>query len=103
MEGWNIKNSEFIRYFLKSTMDEIDQRKELFDLINFDGIKVVHVAGELLELDRTKLTCMLCTLNCGNTCFSDILKLEFSKNLIRGSKILLPVFGRKFYHCYEFY
>ena len=46
MEGWNIKNSEFIRYFLKSTMDEIDQRKELFDLINSDGIKVVHVAGE---------------------------------------------------------
>ena len=30
---------------MKVVMDEIDPRKELFDLINFDGAKLVHVEG----------------------------------------------------------
>ena len=52
---------------MKSMMDELDPRKELFDLINFDGTKVVQVEGELLELDLPNLTYVLFTLNGGNT------------------------------------
>ena len=33
---------------MKSMMDELDPRKELFDLINIYGSKLVQVAGGLL-------------------------------------------------------
>ena len=47
---------------MEGMMDDIDPRKELFDLINFDGDKVVKVeSGKLLEVDWPNLTCMLCT------------------------------------------
>ena len=41
---------KFISSFMKDTMEKIGPRKELFYLINFDGAKVVQVAGEILEL-----------------------------------------------------
>ena len=47
-------------------MDEIDPRKKLSDLINFDDAKVVQVSGELLEVYRTNLNCMLWNLYSGN-------------------------------------
>ena len=46
MEGGNTQNSKFISDFIKGVMDELDPRKELFDLINFYGAKVVQVAGD---------------------------------------------------------
>ena len=64
-------------------MDEFDHRKELFELVNFYGAKVVQVAGELLEVDHPNLYCMLCTLHGGNKCFSDIGKMDSVKNIIR--------------------
>ena len=75
-------------------MDEIGPSKELFDLINFDGAKAVQAEGEILEVYRRKFTCILCTLNCGNTFFSDIGKLELLKNLSRGSNLVHQVFGK---------
>ena len=86
MEGGNTDNSNFISDCMKDMMYELDTRKKLFDLIKFDGTKVVQVAGELLEVKRPNLTCILLTLHGGNTCFRDIVNLEFLKNLIRGSK-----------------
>ena len=83
MEGGSINNPKFIRNCMKVIMDDIDTRKRLFNLINFDGYKVVQVAGESLDVYRPNLTCMLCTLNSGNTCFSDIGNMEFAKNIIR--------------------
>ena len=56
-------------------MDDLDPRKELSYLINFDGGKLLQVKGELLDVDRPKRTCMLCTFYGGNTLFSDIVKL----------------------------
>ena len=103
MEGGNTNNSNFIRYCMKGIIDELDPRKELFDLTNSDGYKVVQVAGEVLEVDHQNLTCMLRTLHEGNTCFSDICKLDFVKNLIRVSNLLHRVFGLKFHHYYEFF
>ena len=88
---------------MKGIMDELDQRKELFDLINFYCAKLVQVKGCLLEVDRTNLTCMLCTLHGVNTCFSDIVKLEFVKNIIRGSNLVPQFFGGKFHHCCDFF
>ena len=70
-------------------MDALDPREELFGLINFDGAKVVQVEGELLEVDRPNIIYMLCTFHGGNTCFSDIVNLEFVKNLKRGSNLVL--------------
>ena len=40
-------------------MDDIDPRKKLFDLINFDGTQVVQVAGELPEVDLPEITYIL--------------------------------------------
>ena len=84
-------------------MNELDPRKELFDLINFDGFKVAQVSSGLLDVDLPKLTCKLYTLHCGNTCFSDIVKLYFVKNIIRGSKLLHQVFDKKIHHFYAFF
>ena len=75
MEGGDTNNSNFIIFVLKGIMDKIDPRKELFHLFNFDGAKVVRVAGEILELDRLNLTCMLCTLNGAKKCFGVIIDL----------------------------
>ena len=69
-------------------MDELDLRNELFDLIKFEGEKLVQVQDELLEVDLPNLTCMVCNFCGGNTCFSDIVKLEFLKNLVRGSNMV---------------
>ena len=44
---------------MKGMLNVLDPRKELFELINFDGTKVVQVEGDLLEVDRKNLTCML--------------------------------------------
>ena len=74
----------------------------MFDLINFDGSKVVQVSGETIEVYHTNLTCMLCNFHGANTFFGDIGKLEFAKNIIRDSKLLHQVFGGKFHHCYAF-
>ena len=52
---------------MKGIMDELDPRKEFFDLINFDGTKVVQVAGELLEVDLPNFSCVLCNFHVGNT------------------------------------
>ena len=71
---------------MNGMMNELDPRKEIFDLIKFYCAKVVQVEDELLEEDRPNLTRILCTLNSGNTCFSEIENLEFVKNIIRGSK-----------------
>ena len=70
MEGVNMNNYKFIRYYMKGIMDTFDPRKELLDLINFDSDKVVQVPGEILEVDCLNLTCMLCNLYGGNICFS---------------------------------
>ena len=96
-------NPKFIRYCMKFMMDALDPREELFGLINFDGAKVVQVEGELLEVDRPNLTCMLCSFRSGNTYFSNIVKLEFLNNLIWGSNLVHQVFGGKFHHCYDFF
>ena len=72
MEGGNTNNSTFIRDCTKGMMDEIDPRKELFDLTNFDGSIVVQVTGEIIEVDHQNLTCMFCTFHGANTCFNDI-------------------------------
>ena len=50
MEGGNTNNSRFIRYFMKVMTNKLDTRKELFDLINFDGEKMVQVESDLLEV-----------------------------------------------------
>ena len=83
MEGGNTNNYRFLRYFMNGTMDELDPKKEFFKLINFDGAKVVQVAGEMLKVDRTSPTCMLCTLYGGNTCFGKKGNLELVNNPIR--------------------
>ena len=44
------KKSNFIIDCMKGMVDDLDPRKGLFDLINFDGTKVVNVTGELLEV-----------------------------------------------------
>ena len=75
-------------------MDEIGPSKELFDLINFDGAKAVQAEGEILEVYRPTFPCILCTLHCGNTLFSDIGKLNLEKNIIRGSKLVHQVFEK---------
>ena len=88
IEGGNINSYKFIRNFMKGMMDDLDKRKELFNLINFDGAKVVQVTGEILELDRPNLTYMLCTLYGAKICFSDIVNMEFVKNIFRGSNLV---------------
>ena len=103
MEGGNTNNYKFISDYMKGMMDDIYPRRELFDLINFDGAKLVQVAGDSLELYHPKLTFMLCTFHGGNTCFRDIGNMEFVKNIIRGSKLLHRVIGGKFHHCYDFF
>ena len=103
IEGGDTKNSKFISDKMKGVMDGLDPTKELFDLVNFDGATVVQVAGEILEIDRPNLMSMLCCLHGGNTCFSDIGKLDFMKELVRESKLVHRVFGGKFHHCYAFF
>ena len=49
MEGGNIHNYKFISDCMKGMMDELDTRKKLFDLINFDGIKVAQVVGDIVR------------------------------------------------------
>ena len=88
VEVRNTNNYKFIRNFMKGMMDDLDKRKELFNLINFDGAKVVQVTGEILELDRPNLTCMFCTLYGAKICFSDIVNMEFVKNIFRGSNLV---------------
>ena len=83
MEGGNKNNSNFIRYCMKGIMDGLGPSKELFNLIKFDGSKMVQVVGELIEVYCQKITCMLHTLHCGNTCFIDIENMEFENILIR--------------------
>ena len=80
---------------MKDTMDEIDPRKELFDLINCYGFKVVQVSDEILEVDFPNLACMFLTLHVSNTCFSDIVKMDFVKNIVRGSNVVHRVFCGK--------
>ena len=84
-------------------MHELGPRKELFDLTKFDGAKLLQVEVKLLEVNCLNLTCILCTLNGGNTCFSDIGNLELVKNIIRGSNLVHQMFGVKFHHCYAFF
>ena len=69
VEGGNLDHSKSFVNCMKYMMDEPDPRKEFFDLINFDGAKLVQVSGDILELDRPNLTFILCTLHGGNTCF----------------------------------
>ena len=49
IEVRNTNNYNFISDIIKSMMDELDPSKELFDLINFDGSKVVHAAVRYLR------------------------------------------------------
>ena len=63
MEGGKTNNYKFIIDCMKGMTDGIDPRKVLFDLINFDGSKVVQVVGDILELYCPNFTCMLCTLH----------------------------------------
>ena len=95
MEGENKNNSKFISDCMKGIIDDLDTRKGLFNLIKFYGATVVQVVGELLEVYRSNLTYILCTLHGGNNCFSDIGSMDFAKNLMRVS--------RKFHHCYAFF
>ena len=88
-----MNHSKFIKKIMKGIMDGLDTRKELSDLINFDGAKVLQVTGEILKVDCTNITCMLFTLNETKTFSRDIGKLEFEKNLIRGSNLVHKVFG----------
>ena len=88
---------------MKGILGMQDSSKELLNLINFDGAKLVQVSGDILELDRPNLTFILCTLHGGNTCLSDIVKLEFLKSLLRGSNLLHRIFGIKFHHFYSFF
>ena len=48
MEVASTNNCKFIRYCMKGMMYELDPRKELLEMINFDGTKVVQVEGKLL-------------------------------------------------------
>ena len=88
---------------MKGILGMQDSSKELLNLINFDGAKLVQVAGKILELDRPNITCILCTLNGVNTCFSYILNMGFVNNLFKVSNMVHQVFDRKFHHCYAFY
>ena len=40
-------------------MEELDPRKELFDLNYFNSAKVMQVVAEILDVDHPNLTCML--------------------------------------------
>ena len=65
IEGGNTNNSMLIRDFMEGRMYEIFPRNELFDMINFDGAKVVQVAGKILEADHTNVqTSPVCFAPC---------------------------------------
>ena len=72
MEGRNTNNYRFIINFMEVMKDELDPKKELIDLINFDGAKAVQVAVDILDTDRLNLTFRLFTLHGAKTFFSDI-------------------------------
>ena len=59
MKGVNTNNYKFISNCMKGMMDYLYQGEGLFNLINFDGAKVVQASGQLLEVDLKNLTCML--------------------------------------------
>ena len=66
IEGGNTNNYNFISDCTTGMVDQFDQRKESFDLINFGSVKVVLVAGEILDIDLPNLTniyapCMVVT------------------------------------------
>ena len=67
---------------MKGMSDEPDPSKELFNLINFDGRKVVQEEGDLFEVDWPDLTCMLCTFHGENTYFSDKVNWIFWTTLL---------------------
>ena len=70
VEVRNTNNYKFIRNFMKGMIYELDTRKYLFDLINFNGSKLVQVADEILEVYHSNTTFMLYTLHDARAGFS---------------------------------
>ena len=101
--GYGGQLNRYRKIVRKVMMNDIDPRKKLFYLINFNGAKVVQLSGELLEVYHTNLTCMLVIFHGSNTCFSEIVNLDLLKNIIKGSKLVHRLFGEKLYHCYDFF
>ena len=61
------------------------------------------VEGDIIEVDLPKFSCMLWNFRSDKKWFGYIENMKSLKSLVRGSKLVHWVFGRKFNHCYAFF
>ena len=94
----NKKDASFVfNRFLKH-MTEIDHRKNLTDVIMFDGASNVQLGGKFLKMHYPNLTVMHGVEHTVSLFFNDVSKIPIVNQMISAHKTIHNIFGSGIYH-----
>ena len=87
------KDARYIASLFEKHMKKLDPRKEIIDLLYFDGAANVQKAGQVLEGSYSRVTCLHAAEHAISLWFQDIAKNQTIKSLIKISRKLYSYFG----------
>ena len=98
LSNGNKKDGTFICNLFLNHMKEMDPAKTLSDIVMFDVVLNVQLAGRLLEVYYPKLTVMSCVEHTVLLFSNDFSKISIVNKMISAHKMRYNIFGSGIYH-----
>ena len=93
LAGGGKKDARFIAGLFKPHMDRIDPEKKFFDVVFFDGASNMQNAGTILQVSHPRLFVMHGVEHVVSLFFTDIMKLDPLKQMMKESRYIYRFFG----------
>ena len=93
----NKKYETFICSPFLNHMREIDHRKQLIDIVMFDGASNMKIGGKRLKVNYSMLTVMRGVEHTVSVFFNDFLKIPIVSKIISAHKMINNIFGSGIY------
>ena len=79
-------------------MSKIDPHKSITDVVMFDGVSNVQLAGELLKIHYLNISVMIGVEHTVSLFFNDVSKIQVVNQMIRAHNAIFNLFGSCIYH-----
>jgi hypothetical protein len=103
MEEGGKKDAQYIYELMMKHIGNIDPKKNLVDMVIFDGASNMQKAGQMLEKACPKITCVHGGEHVVSLFFSDVAKTSIGKMLIRLCRKFYKWFGGRHHSAYALF
>lgn len=97
------KSGEYIAGFIMVHMKKLDPKRNIIDMVIFDGASNVQKAGNLIEKEYPMVTVVHGAEHVVSLFFSDVAKTDIGKLLVKFYSLLYKWFGGSKHSCYSIF